>query len=518
MKAFFEAITAFLFGVLSGDHEAVRLRNQLKELANTVAQTKPQVYHKAPETLLPAFAHNWFELYQLLAPLSELFSKTIANPDRLVAESSLHSLIEASLGDDVAQRRSDLTYASLTSRYAAARSVEQESKLVAGEFASLVTDVQKQDTEGWQQNFASLLRLRYLALHAWSGLFSQFGYATSSGANEPSFRPVEAKHALPELIDLYFLVGDFDLLPGVEALVGALLEKLSPARASDNKAKMSKIFSRLSELLRGPCSPDLILNLVQLIRKDPGAHLDHLVVKDKFIGDYLSALNERCGNDQERALRERNESSRDKDIHALFESRNLEHLNHYSSYTNERLAAVGLPSLTWVKPLEVLLTFATVELKGSYLSSVKKVLMSGIFTSKDWQSQLSDSMYVVEKLAAKLVEFDNSLTREGKVSLVPLEKYLSGQVPASTLSRQLVDNINRAASNLLETEYNGLLTLSKRIQDLLNDQKSPHPTYITNIRGVGGTNQREFIESLIQGYNKNVQLLKTLSFYVVQTE
>jgi hypothetical protein len=257
---------------------------------------------------------------------------------------------------------------------------------------------------------------------------------------------------------------------------------------------------------------------VQLIRKDPGAHLDHLVVNDKFIGDYLSALNERCGNDQERALRERNESSRDKDIHALFESRNLEHLNHYSSYTNERLAAVGLPSLTWVKPWEVLLTFATVELKGSYWSSVKKVLMSGIFTSKDWQSQLSDSMYVVEKLAAKLVEFDNSLTREGKVSLVPLEKYLSGQVPASTLSRQLVDNINRAASNLLETEYNGLLTLSKRIQDLLNDQTSPHPTYITNIRGVGGTNQREFIESLIQGYNKNVQLLKTLSFYVVQTE
>ena len=518
MTAFFEAITEFLIGILSGDPEAVRLRSQLKELANTVGESKPTVYQKSPETLLPAFAASWFQLYQLLVPLSEMFSKTIASPDRLTAEAALHALIESNLEDNVAQRRSSLSFSSLTERYASARSVEQEAQLVAHEFASLITDVQKQDTERWQQDFASLFRLRYLALHTWAALFSHFGHNISSGAREVSFHAVEAKHVIPELIDLYFLVAEFNLLPGVEPLLGGLLEKLNPARATDNKEKLSKILARLSELLRGPCSAALLLNLIRLIRKDPTNQLENLVIKERFIADYLATLNERCGNDQERAFRERNESSRERDIQLLFEGRDLEHLSHYSSYTNERLSAVGLSSLTWVKPLEVLLTFAKTELKGSYLSAVKKVLMGGIFTSKDWQSQLSDSMYVVEKITTNLVEFDTSLTRDGKVSLVPLEKYLSGQVPASTLSRQMVDNINRAASNLLEAEYNGLFTLSQRIQDLLNDQKSPHPTYITNIRSIGGANQREFIEFLIQGYNKNIQLLKTLSYYVVAKE
>ena len=386
MAGFFDAISDFFLGLISGDPETVRLRKQLKGLLQAVAEYKPAVYSKATETLLPGFAQSWLTLYQLMAPLSDLFSKTIGNPDRVAAEAARHWLLEAALEGNLPDRRVDLGYAALTARFASASNVDQEAIAVGQEFSALVSDVRRQDNSKWQQDFSSLYRLRHLAGNSWAGFFEHFGYDLATlGLKSPSFRPAAADEALPELIDLYYVVGQLELGAGVEVLTGLLLEKASPSKAAENRQKVGKILVRLRDLLQGPCSSGLLLHLIQLIKKDPDFVPDVLPIKEHFVEDYATSLTERFSSDRERALRERNESSLEKDILAVFGGSKLLELTYYSAATNEKLSAVGLPSLTWVKPLDTLRSFAYAVLKTAYLASVKKVVLNGIFSSKDWQ-------------------------------------------------------------------------------------------------------------------------------------
>jgi hypothetical protein len=516
MAGFFDALSDFFLGLLSGDPQAVHLRKQLKGLAHTIADYKPAVYNKNDQTLTPGLAASWFQLYQLLAPLSDLFSKTIGQSDRVLAELSLNNLLETVLDGEIAERRLNLSYASLSSRFSNAGNVDQEAVVVGQEFGSLINDIRRQDNAKWQQDFSALVRLRHLAGQSWAAFFAHFGYDLSTiGLKSATFRSAPADEALPELIDAYYLVGQLELGSGVEALIGLLLEKVSPSKAAENRQKVGKILEKVRDLLSGPCSASLTLTLIRLIKKDPDYVPDVLNLKERFVSDYANTLSEHFSSDRERALRERSESTLERDIEALFEGARLLPFHNYGSETNEKLNKVGLPALTWVKPLEVLRSFAYTVLRTNYLAAIKKVVLGGIFASKDWQESLSNDMYAAERIASTLEAFDASLAEEGKTTLVSLEKYLTGQVPPSATARQLVDRINHNASGVLESEVLVLGSLCRRVQEILNDYKAPNPHQVTNIKGLGGSAQRELIEALITGYNKSAQALKVLGHFVV---
>ncbi len=516
MAGFFDAVTEFFLGILGGDPQSARARKRLRELATAVAEFKPPVYSRQNDTVLPALAQAWLQLYQLVTPLADLFSKTIGHSDRKIAELSQQWLIEAALDGNLPDRRVDLNYTSLLARFSASEDAEHEAALASQDFASLLNDLRRQDTDKWQKDLASLYRLRFLVAHSYAPFFRRFGFELATlGTKTPTFRPVAADELLPELVDLYYLLAGLEITPGAELLLGLLLEKASPSKAQENRQKVGKLIEKLRDLLRSACSAGVTLNVIRLVRKDPDVIPDAMVIKDRYVADYANVLSNRFASDRERALREQTDTGLEKDLAALFPDAHLLELPHYSQATNERLNAVGLPALSWVKPLQILRSFAYAVLKTRYLDAVKLVVLNGFFDDKLWQSQLGTDLLAAEKIATVLEEFDASLNEEGKATLVSLEKYFSGQVAPSALSRQLVEKINHNASAVLESQVRVLNSLSVRVLDVLNDFKAPQPLHVTNIRGLGGKDQRDMMESLVMGYNKSAQVLKILKNFVV---
>ena len=516
MAGFFDAVSEVFLGLLGGDPQAARARKRLKELAAAVAEFKPAVYSRQNDTVLPAMAQAWLQLYQLLTPLADLFSKTIGHPDRKSADLAQQWLIEAALDGNLPDRRVDLNYQALLARFSGAEDSEHEAALASQEFSALVGDIRRQDTEKWQKDLTSLYRLRFLVAHSYATFFRQFGFELSTlGVKSASFRAAPADEVVADLVDLYYLLSGLEITPGAEFLVGLLLEKASPSKAQENRQKVGKLIEKLRDLLRGACSAGVTLDLIRLIRKDPDAMPDVFASKERYIAEYANELANRFASDRDRALREQTDSGLERDLEALFPGTTLLELPHYSKDTNDRLNTAGLPALTWVKPLQILRSFAYAVLKTRYLDAVKLVVLNGFFEDKFWQSQLGTDLLAAEKIASVLEEFDASLNEEGKASLVSLEKYLSGQVAPSALSRQLVEKINRNASGVLEAQVRVLNSLTIRVLDILNDFKAPQPTQVTNIRGLAGKDQRDMMERLVSGYNKSAQVLKILKNFVV---
>lgn len=513
MAGLFDSLADFFEGLFSSDPSALRAKRALREQAEALQDLRPPVYSARSEQILPGFAQAWGQVHGLLQPLRDLFDKTLSHPDRKVQDLSLVYLVESVLSGDVTDRRIALTYEAVKERLARASDPSKEAATLTTESNALLLELRRQDTDKVQKDFESLFRFKALVGHSLIPLLTRFGY--DAAAPEQHYRPVDGTLVVTELLDLYFVIEGLDLGPGLEQLLGLLLEKVGPAKAAENRRKTSAILGRLRDLERGPCSPHLFLQLIRILQRNPDAQPEVLRFHERFVQTYAGTIAERFVRDRDRALREISESGVESDLEALFPGTPLLPLAQYNEEHSNELSEVGLPALSAVKPLRILRSFCFAVLKTGYLDAVKLVVLNGFFPEKDWAQKLSDSLYASEEILTRLDAFDQNLETDTKIGWPALDKYISGKAPISSVPRALVDKLNRTAMNLLEEESRVLSLLAQRVQEILNDYKVPQPQYVGNIKGLGGKDQRTMVENLINGYNKTAQLLRILKHFIV---
>jgi hypothetical protein len=513
MAGIFDSLAEFFEGLFTSDPAALRAKRQLREQMDVLHEVKPPVYSARADQVLPGFAQGWAQAHALLQPLRDLFDKTLSHPDPKTADLSLTYLVESVLSGEVTDRRLAFSFDALKDRFGRSSDAAKEATVVTSEFNNLLMDLRRQDSEKVQKDFEALYRLRALAGHSLVPLLHRFGYDASAQAQH--FHAVDAGSVVTELLDLYFVAEGLDLGPGVEALLGLLLEKVGPSKAAENRRKTAQLLDRLRDLSRGTCSPYLLLQLIRVAQRNPEAQPEVQRFSERYVQVYAGTLTERFARDRERALRERSESTLEADIASLFPGTPLLPLKYYNTETSDTLVNAGLPSLTVVKPLQLLKSFGFAVLKTGYLDAVKRVVLDGFFLEKDWGQRFSDALYAAEEVLDRLDAFDHGLETDGKAGLAALEKYLGGKAPISSVPKALVDKMNRNAQAVLEGEAQVLSLLAQRVQEVLGDYKSPQPQYVGNIKGIGGKDQRALVEALINGYNKTAQLLRILKHFVV---
>lgn len=513
MAGLLDNLADFIEGLFSSDPEALRAKRALREQVETIQDIRPPVFSSRSDQVLPGFAQGWGQVHILVQPLRDLFDKTLAHPERKVQDMTLIYLVESVLSGEVADRRLALSYEAIKERLTRASDVSKESSILTSESNTLLLDLRRQDTEAVQKDFEGLFRLKAFVGHSLIPLLTKFGH--DSAATGQQYRAVEGAAVLTDLLDLYFVAEGLDLGPGVEQLLGLLLEKVGPAKAPENRRKTAAILGRLRDLGRGPCSPHLLLQLIRILQRNPDALPDVQRFTERFVQTYAGTLADRFARDRDRALREQNESTLEADIAALFPGTPLLPLAFYNEETSEELTDAGMPSLSSVKPLRILRSFCFAVLKTGYLDAVKLVVLNGFFPEKEWGQKLSDSLYAAEEILARIEAFDHSVETDTKIGLPALEKYLSGKVPVSSVPKALVEKLNRNALALLEEEAKVLSVLATRVQEILTDYKVPQPQYVGNIKGLGGKDQRSMLEGLITGYNKTAQLLRILKHFIV---
>ena len=492
------------------------MRKQLRELQETVLSVRPAVWNKTTHQVQPGLAQSWFQFYRTVLPLFDIFSKTIGSLEKKIEALSLQFLIESLLVGEIADRRLALSYEQLKVRFQEAGNTDSLVTALNLEFSNLLGDIRLQNLPEIDREIHELYRFKNVVTFSFHGFFKKFGYDLEKiGQENPRFLPVDGDTLLPDLLDLYYLVGGLEVSPLLQRGIGILLERLGSADASKNLRVLEKILERVRDFLRGPCSPYLTLSLIRLLRQESEASPEVWKPKNSPVQDYLDSLSDRFNRDRDRLLREHSESTLKNDIQVLFPAGHLLELENYGESTSKDLQNMGLAGLERVLPLSLLKSFTVSVLEGGYLDGVKQVVVNGFFQDKEYAAKLNTSLLNLEKVLAHLDVFDRSLRAEGKTTLGALEKYLSNKSGGLTVPNQILDKINRQAGALLEDEVNELAALTMRVSEILQDYKSPQPQYVSNIKGLGGKNNREILTSLVSGYNKSLQLLKIMKNFVV---
>ena len=104
MASVFEYLQDLFFAFFSRNPQEAEKRRALRSLAEKLRQVQPALYRRSTGHLLPAFGYNLLQLSYLLAPLAELFNKTLYGEDARLAERFQQHLAVARLPEAQAGR------------------------------------------------------------------------------------------------------------------------------------------------------------------------------------------------------------------------------------------------------------------------------------------------------------------------------------------------------------------------------------------------------------------------------
>jgi hypothetical protein len=515
----FTNISDFFFELFSNDPDAVKRRKELRIIHDVLNSARYKVFNKSQMSVTPALAEGFFQLYQILFPIHDIFVKTLHHPEKKLRDAYSHYVLENQFIGDIASRKQDLGYEEIKQKLLASQNIDIDIKKLNNEFESLVEDLKKQNRKQINQEINELMLLGALATHNFTPLFKKFGFDLAQvGKVKPRFMSVNGEDILPELQDLYFVTAKILFSPLLEKGLYTLVERLSPGQAAANQKKLQKILQKAGQLFQHQCNPNLLLNLIMALKEDPSYSPEILKKDEDFVGEYILESSNKYARDRDRAVREIKEGVLQGDINALFGTGKLLQLQSYNEEHNQKIISASIPSFSHIKAFSLLSSFAQSILKNEILPPLKDILLDAFFQNKEFGNKLSNQFYSAEQLQARIDSFDAKVMDEGKSSIESLLKYTDPRKQTKsgmTVAAKMVENIDRFAQGILEEEVRSLYRLGINLGEILKDYKTPNPKHISNIKGLGGKKNKEIIQGIYDGYNKLNLFLKIMKNFVV---
>lgn len=500
MASFFDYLQDIFISLFSRSPEEAERRRALRALAEQLRQVQPPIYRRSTGQLLPAFGYNLLQLTYLLAPLGELFAKTLYNEDKGLAERYREHLAVARLPDAQALLLPGFSLTSMQERALAAESPTRELEKISQEFGELLDCLSSPAFYSFDLDCTATDRLASLCRHDLGRLFALFepGFDPAQKGRRPSFQPVGLKKALKELLDLYFILAGIELSEGVEGNLLALLDRLERERAAASRDKVRTILARLGKLLQHELQPQLLLALIRLAQEDPRFSPETVKEQLPCLQAVKDNLKAEFQKDLERVRWEINENAIGGDLKILFGAAELLEVPGYDEETSRALGFRGYEGFSRVKPLRILKSFILAHFERSLRDPFKRLLVEGTFANRIFENMCNDNLHRCEELHARLLELEENL-RGGAAGGEKLSRFLQlhdqGK-PVAPLVVKTVDAVEASVRRLVDEGSAFFYNLSVLLGEVLHDARQKAPALVINVRGIAGRANKEYLAAL----------------------
>lgn len=507
MASIIETLQDFISSLFSRDPKETEKRKRLRDIQHRLKQVSSSPYFtRNPVQVLPGFAAMLLEFFKLLQSLCELLSKTIRNDDSKLAERYSDYLIQCRLPESQQLLLGKLNYQEIMERLINASSPEEEMKSIQTEFQKIMQKLTGQEFEDFNEKYTELIRLANLCRHDFRKIFHMFDPAFDPVKTDrtPAFSPVPGEKIIQELLDLYFLMAGFKISQDLANNLSFLLEKLEREHAAQDKEKIIKVLRRMAKLQKQNLDPDIILDLMRIIKRDPALEAEKITETEYYLESFKDRLKSQFQRARDRIEREKSETVVAQDLKSLFGGAELLEIEAYNEKMAKILSDKGFETLTLIKPLKIIKSFLLAKFEKEFREPLKKLLIEGHFENKIFHDTLSNTFYGCEGMLDHIRLFEESLKGTDQVSLSAIRKYLSQHdkgKPVYAVLNKLIETIDYRARQLVEEGTNLFYNLGTLILEVLNDMKQKNPVQVSNIKVIGGDKNRNFITRLVAGYN-----------------
>jgi len=526
MASILHYLQNILASLFSLDTREIERRRRLRELDHRLTVSGLNYYDRSSKQIQPAFAAVLEEFIRFLQPLIDILTKTVCNTDHHLAERYRGYLVVSRLSEAKQEQLASFTYQGMKRQLEQADEPRQKLTEISTLFHAFIKVLSGPPFDGFDREYADFNRLVSICNHRYQDLLALFDTTPRSaltGMNR-SYRPVAGEKAIRHLLDIYFILAEFQFTESSTRNVNALIDRLEREHAVETHALVNRCLLRLERLLKQSLQPEILLMLIRLIKKDPDYNPEVCCEQARLLDSYVVALTAHFERDRARLEREINETAVDAELARLFPVGTMTEVKNYDNKTAARLLAAGFETFTLVKPLMILKNFNQAHYQNRLQEPLKKVLVEGYFEKKNFQNIFSSTFYACEEIQESVAAFELEISgsggKPGGLSAVRIRNYLELHERGKDVERLLneqVEGINQRAQLLLETGISAYYNLGTLLEEILADMKLKNPLTVSNLRALMGKQYHSFMELLEAGAGSLSLLLKILrSFAVLQ--
>lgn len=520
MPSFVDTLLGFIRTFFSGDLKEAERKRNLREINSSLKLFNPPYFKASTAQLLPGFASYILLLWRVSEQLSEILKKTIHNQDNRLAERYRDFLLQARLPENESRKIVTFSYEHIKARIIEAASAKEELSKLDEEFKVLMARFSGEEFIHINEEIAQLEKLYNMGTFDYGRIISLFDskFNAQDPANTFAGSPVSGEEATPELLDFFFILAGIDLTKGVEKNLTNLLQRQERERAAKSIAATGQLLVRLDKLLKQFISPQILLNLIRAINKDPYLNPESEKIIKPHLQSYLERLSNRYQMAKKRILQEEREKTVAHELKELFQDADLLELKGYNASMAQILADNDFLSFSHIKSICILKSFLYAKFQNNLEEALKKLVVEGYFEDKFFKTTLSSTFYGSEALIDKIRQFEEDLSGSGHITITNINKYLDNHnkgKPVTTALNKLVETIDFQADSLVSEGANLLFNLGNHLYRILIDAKQSAPIEVTNIKVIKGVNNREFLKYLSDGYNDIKRFVKIISNFTV---
>ncbi len=521
MEKLLEILDNLIAYLLYGGEEELHRHKQLRKIWKDLRDRQLRYIDKQGKKLSISFPSRILQLYRLLQTFEELLELEKSREALLDDERLLSFLVDRRLDESSGIDRSTFTYDRMRERIAPLEEQEQEQewKTIEKELEKLIGQFESERFFGFNESCFGLEQFYALLRYDHSSLLSQFSAASVQPPHgvPSSFVPVSADQVEQELLDLYYILGDFAFGQNVRSMVEDLLRYYRKDSES-NLQVLRETMDQLELLLESELAPQTLKKLLQIIRQDPYFEPKYMKPERDYVGEYSASLRERFGYNRDRLRRELLHERVEQKVRKIFGEQELLSSGGYNRENDQLLAERGLPCFSYLHPLEIIKSYVQWKLSKGFLGSVKKVREDGYFEDRNFRIYLEDALKRSEGIVHDIEQFEQFIHGRGSLSIEDVHKMLErGQLKgreAQTVQR-FVEEANGQAKKLVDKATNILYALYREVETILADFKSNSPKKVTNVRVIGGDRNAELMDKIKAGHAELGELLDVLSKYAV---
>jgi hypothetical protein len=506
--------------LISGDTASLSKIKELKILFKTFKSSKYR-YITKDKIITNLFLQKIYNLYSSIIEIKAILSTTLFSNDEAKSMIYLNHYIDSSLPEDVRSKKDRFTKENMWQRIMEAENATKTIKEIEDEFLSYKNILNKKNLPKVESEYFLLYRLNSLTTFNFELFFSKFDMDYMSPA-QPVYSPISGDDVLNEIEDLYFLISS---LPAKLDLTEAF-EKLYMRNQGDYKMQAKKAqqaASKIYKIISDELSPQILLNLCRYITENTKLVIDVQQKYFSILDKYRAEVESRFMKNKDAVLEKYSEKSLQQDIHSLFNGKLLLKIESYSESLRQLIENNNFEQISGIQAIRITKTFV-LEIYEKMIKDVINVLiLEGFFAEKEQQTDFSNLFFSANELTEVVTECEEKLSGTGKYSFNTLELLLKNYKTSSKVGenkiKMQIESINEKIRSCNERCANVLYKLASNIYLILQDYKTQKPSYITNIKAVKGSQNKEFISLLANSYNNIAKYIKIIkNFIVVKNE
>jgi len=483
---FLSSFFNFFASLFSGLSPETKQKQDMKKIEAELKTLQPPLYKNGAAQ--PAFAEA-FRLLQLYTkPVETILAATFKNQDLNIRNYYAATLIETGLSDRAKALREKLQYETRKNDFFA---VSNEQRIIDSQRHDLEVIQREIMAPGFSQIERTLqgLDLLYdLCSFAFTPLIRQFetDYIPESTSSEHHYLEVPLEAIEKKLLDFHYITGNLTITaPMGRALCALAIYAKGGETTEKSQEELLSCLRKISGILKKIITPQLITQFMKLIRNDINFVPKTSMESRRYIAEYSERIKKQFDNDTQRIQLELQNELIEKETKSLFSDTPLLELEGYNQGNNSLFQQCGAGSFLWIMPLQIIKSFETFYISDKVKALLNDLVVEGFFNNPQYKSDFSAIVYNCVESSENIASFENSFSKGQPNDTLLMTGYLRDSRTNPDFLKnltQMINNINKEAKKLLQSEVSAIYQLWQKLQELIPDSKKPQPELISNLK------------------------------------